>query len=97
VAAAISRWAWPIGLVLLAALFITHPNGILLLILLLGGFETLNRFLRHDRLQGVPGYYDIALSERIVLAMVFFGLLAVAFGGLELLHNQLLAIQSGDV
>jgi Zn-dependent protease len=97
VTAAISRWAWPVGLVLLVALFVTHPSGILGLILLLGGFETFRRFTGADRSQQAPGYYDIALQERIALALVFFGLLAVAFGGMELLHNQLLAIQGGAV
>lgn len=97
VVAAISRWAWPVGLALLAALLFTHPSGILLLILILGGFETFNRFMRNDRYVGIPGYYTVAAHERLALALVFFGLLGVAFGGLELFHNQLLAIQSGTV
>jgi hypothetical protein len=67
------------------------------LILLLGGFETFNRFMRSDRYQGIPGYYTIAAHERIVLAVVLFGLIAVAFGGMDLFHNQLLAIQSGSI
>jgi Zn-dependent protease len=97
VVAAISRWAWPIGLALLVGLAILHPSAIILLVLLLGGMETINRFFRRDRMRSIPGYYQIATRERIVLAIAFFSLLAVAFGGMEVLHNQLLAISDGSV
>jgi Zn-dependent protease len=96
VAGAISRWAWPIGLGLLLLLTVTHPSGILVLILLLGGFETFNRFMRRDSAARGPGYYAILPSERITLAILYFAMLAITAGGMALFHAQLLAIQSGS-
>jgi Zn-dependent protease len=97
IVAALSRWAWPLGLAILVAFFFLHPNGVLLLILVLGGLETLSRFFRRDRMRAIPGYYVIAPRERAMLAVAFFGLLVVGLGGMELLHNQLLAIQNGTL
>jgi len=97
VTAAISRWAWPAGLCILVLFFITHPSGILALILVFGGFETASRFLRRDRAAATPGYYAIALQERVSMAVLYFGLLGITFFGMEMFHTQLLAISSGSV
>jgi Zn-dependent protease len=97
VVAAISRWAWPLGLAILLALFYLQPSPILLLIVLVGGLETIRRFRGTDRLRQVPGYYQIAPRERLMLALAFFVLLVVSFGGMEVLHAQLQMIQSGQV
>jgi Zn-dependent protease len=97
IVAAISRWAWPVGLAILALFFVLQPSAILLLILVIGGLETINRFRGADRLHAVPGYYDVAPRERAMLAVLFFGLLAVAFGGMEIFHAQLLAIHGGSI
>lgn len=97
VMAAVSRWAWPVGLALLALFFVLWPNPILLLILIIGGLETISRFRGTDRLRNVPGYYEVAPRERLTLAVLFFGLLAVAFGGMEIFHAQLVAIQGGTL
>jgi hypothetical protein len=64
------------------------------LVLVLGGLETLSRFFRRDPMRAIPGYYAIAPRERVMLAVAFFGLLAVGLSGAELLHNQLLPIQN---
>lgn len=70
---AISRWIWPIGLVLMAlAFFYTH--SILLLILLwLGFWETINRFRVMST--GNP-YYHIPLLTRAYITVFYFGLAA---------------------
>jgi Zn-dependent protease len=77
VAAAISRWLWPIGLVGLLALFFWWHNPFLLLVILIGGFETIARFRGRYAPTSRPGYYDISPMQRLSMGALYFGLIAV--------------------
>src|SRR5438067_9816 len=58
VAAAISRCAWPLGLVGLLALFVWWQNPFLLLVVLIGGLETIARFRGRYAPTSRPGCHD---------------------------------------
>src|SRR5918912_1067383 len=77
VAAAISRWLWPIGLVGLLALFVWWQTPFLLLVILIGGLETNARFRGRYGPTSRPGYYDISPLQRLSMGALYFGLIAV--------------------
>ena len=77
IVAAISRWLWIVGLAGLVGLFILHPNPFLLLIALIGGVETMARFRGRHVTTARAGYYDVSMPERVTLAVLYFGLIAL--------------------
>ncbi len=70
--AAVSPWAWLFGLACLLGLFVVMgPNPILLLILIIGGFETIGRFRkRHEQ----SAYYQVSPRTRMIILAVYIGL-----------------------
>lgn len=90
---AISRWIWPIGLVLMGfAFFYTH--SILLLVLLwLGFIETVNRFrvMSSDNL-----YYRVPLLTRAYVTVFYFGLAAALAIGM-FATESIMATQTGQL
>jgi Zn-dependent protease len=78
--AALSPWVWFVGFALLIAVAVTYPNPIMLLILLLGGMETLRRW-RGRRTPEGKAYHRVPRAQRAVIAIVYLGLvIALAFG-----------------
>jgi len=74
---------WLLGLAGLAGLMILRPSPILLLIVVIGGFELWNRWhARHDA--AASGYYRIKPWQRAVVGATYLGLAALlAVGMLE--------------
>jgi Zn-dependent protease len=65
---------WLLGLLLVVALVVVRPNPILLIIVIVGGLELWRRW----RERGLrPAYYRLPLSQRIAVAVVYIGLIAV--------------------
>lgn len=81
--AALHPTLWLAGLAGLAALTILRPNPILLLILVVGGFELWSRWhMRSDPASAT--YYRVAPWQRVAVALVYVGLAAfLAFGMYE--------------
>jgi Zn-dependent protease len=77
IVAAVSRWLWIVGLAGLVGLFVLHPNPFLLLIALIGGAETIARFRGRHAATARAGYYDVSMPERVTLAVLYFGLIAL--------------------
>src|SRR5919202_1535288 len=77
IVAAISRWLWIVGLAGLVGLFVLHPNPFLLLIALIGGAGTMARFRGRHVTTARAGYYDVSMPERVTLAVLYFGLIAL--------------------
>src|SRR3954466_2665348 len=68
--AALSPWMWRVGFGILLGLGIAFPNPIVILILVLGGFETYRRFKnRKDPAQ--RGYYRVPPKTRFLIAAVY--------------------------
>ncbi|HXV52092.1 MAG TPA: site-2 protease family protein [Solirubrobacterales bacterium] len=78
--AALSPWVWFVGFAGLIALTFAFPNPILILILLLGGFESWNRWKNRNTPEA-RAFHKIPTRTRILVAAVYLGLvvgLAVA-------------------
>jgi Zn-dependent protease len=87
--AALSPKFWFVGLFALAVLTLTYPNPILILILLLGGYETYKRW--KQRRSGDPevlAFYKVKPAARWAIAAVYLGLIVVCAVGMELTHVQ---------
>jgi Zn-dependent protease len=71
--AALSPWMWLAGFGLLLGVGIAYPNPIIILILVLGGYETYRRF--RDRKQPAQqAYYQVPPRSRALIAAVYVGL-----------------------
>jgi Zn-dependent protease len=81
--AAMAPWMWFAGLGGIAVLTIVWFNPILLLILLLGGFETWRRWrARKSGGDAQARYYEVAPRARLAVAAVYLGLMAILAVGM---------------
>src|ERR671910_932442 len=82
--AAMAPWMWFVGFGMMVLLVLVWPNPILLLIVLLGGFETYRRWKhRKDPLDGNADYYKVAPRHRLAVAAVYIGLIALLALGMD--------------
>lgn len=87
--AALSPKMWFVGLFALAVLTFTWPNPILIVILLLGGFETYKRWkARRSNDPQIVAFYRVKPAHRIAIAAVYLALIAVCAVGMDLTHIQ---------
>ena len=78
--AALSPWVWFAGYALLVVMTFVFPNPILILILLLGGYETWKRFKARNTPEG-QAYHRVPARTRVAVAVVYIGLaVALAVG-----------------
>ena len=81
--AALSPWVWFAGYAGLVALTFIFPNPILILILLIGGYETWQRWKNRNTPEA-RAYHAIPARTRALVAVVFLGLAAaLAVGASE--------------
>ncbi len=73
IAGAISRWIWVVGYALAVVVMLLRPSPILLLVLVFGAGETWNAI----RGRGPSDYYTVPASERVTIALIYFGLMAL--------------------
>ncbi|HEV7125835.1 MAG TPA: site-2 protease family protein [Ktedonobacterales bacterium] len=73
VAAAISRWLWPIGLAVMAVALWYTGNLVLLLFLVLGLSQTIGLFRQRN---ARAHYYEIPFFTRAWITLLYFGLAA---------------------
>lgn len=93
VVGAISRWIWPLGLILLGAAFFYTHSILLLLLLWLGFMETLSRFRVMS--PGNP-YYQIPLLTRAYVTVFYFGLAAALAIGMFAAEGLMVAQAGGQ-
>jgi Zn-dependent protease len=79
--AALSPWMWVLGFALLVAMLILAPNPIILLVALLGGFETYRRW-KNRKSPEAQRYNKVAPSTRAGVAAVYIGLAALLWLGM---------------
>jgi hypothetical protein len=85
--AALSPWMWLVGFAALVALVFVFPNPIMLLILLFGAMETWRRW--QERKSGAAGeYYRVSPRDRILVALVYIGLIALLSFGMAGTHLE---------
>jgi Zn-dependent protease len=80
--AALSPWMWLVGWGLLVAMVVVSPNPIILLIVLLGGFETYRRW-RDRKSPESQRYSKVKPSTRVAVAAVYLGLAALLWLGMD--------------
>jgi Zn-dependent protease len=81
--AAMAPWMWFLGFGGLLVLAFLHPNPILWIIALVGGFELYRRW--RDRRRGEEGnaaYYRVRPAHRLLVGLVYFGLVGVLVAGM---------------
>jgi Zn-dependent protease len=85
--AALSPWMWVIGFGLFVGAAIAFPNPIILIIVLLGGYETWRRW----KLRKSPEsqrYHRVRPRTRVLVAVVYVGLAALLAVGMDLTHLE---------
>ena len=80
--AALSPWVWFAGYAGLVALTFIFPNPILILILLLGGYETWQRWKNRNTPEA-RAYHAIPARTRALVAVVYLGLAAALAVGVS--------------
>ncbi len=81
--AALSPWMWIVGFALLVAAAIAFPNPIMLIILLLGGFETWRRW-KARKTPEARRYSQVRPRTRAAVAAVYVGLAIALAVGMDL-------------
>ena len=82
--AAMAPWMWFAGFAAMLGFFVLFPNPILVLILLLGGMETWRRWkTRKEGAEGNAAYYRVKPPHRLVVAVVYVGLIALCAVGMD--------------
>jgi Zn-dependent protease len=91
--AALSPWVWFVGLAMMVALLFAFPNPILLLIVLIGGWESWRRWKARKTPEG-QAYHAVPGRTRALIAAVYLGLiLALGIG----MYETFLEKDFGDV
>ncbi len=83
--AALSPWMWFVGFGLLVAATFAFPNPIMILILLLGGMETLRRW-RGRKSAESQAYHRVTRSQRALVAVVYVVLAIGLAIGMDATH-----------
>jgi Zn-dependent protease len=87
--AAMAPWMWFVGFGAMVALLFIAPNPILILIVLLGGFETYRRWKqRKSGEEGNAAYYKVKPLHRLAVGAIYVGLLIALGVGMDLTHLE---------
>jgi Zn-dependent protease len=88
IVSAISRWFWPVGLVLVIVAFFYTGSILLLVLAWLGLMQTIQRFRVAP---AMAGYYRVPLLSRAYVTTLYFGLAAALSVGMvatqDLMHQ----------
>ncbi len=85
--AAMAPWMWFLGFGALVALAFVFPNPIIWIIVLFGGLETWRRWqLRKTRSLEQAAYYRVSPRNRLIVATVYIGLVALLVLGMQETH-----------
>ena len=80
--AALSPWMWLVGYAILIAATIAFPNPVLILVLILGGLETWNRW-RTRKEPEQQRFHSVAPRTRVAVAVTYVGLAAALAVGMD--------------
>ena len=87
--AAMAPWMWFVGFGAIVLLVFIWPNPILILIALLGGYETYHRWKqRKHGEEGNADYYRVKPAHRLLVAAVYVGLIVALAIGMDLTHVE---------
>jgi Zn-dependent protease len=87
--AALAPWMWFAGFFGIVVLAFLYPNPIILLIALLAGFDLYKRWKqRKEGSEEMQTYYRVSPRHRMIVAAVYFGLIALLVLGMDATHVQ---------
>jgi Zn-dependent protease len=87
--AAMAPWMWFVGFGAMLVLLFLWPNPILLIIAVLGGFETYRRWKQRKRgEEGNAEYYRVKPLHRLLVAGVYIGLVVALAIGMDATHIE---------
>src|SRR4029077_20406465 len=85
--AAMAPWMWFVGVGAVVAMALLFPNPILLIIMIFGGLETWRRWKqRKTRSLEQAAYYRVSPRNRLLVALVYVGLIALLAIGMHETH-----------
>jgi Zn-dependent protease len=85
--AAMAPWMWFVGLGAVITLVFLYPNPILILIAIFGGLEVYRRWNERKKgLDGNPAYYAVPGKYRLLVGVVYVGLIVALAIGMDLTH-----------
>jgi Zn-dependent protease len=85
IATALSPWLWLVGTAIIIALIVVSFNPILCLILVLSIPRLVSLFRK--RTDEEKRYFEVTTAQRVVMAVLYFGLAAVLAAGMSYLHR----------
>jgi Zn-dependent protease len=83
--AAFSPWVWVLGLAVFITLAVFFPSPIILIILLLGGFEAYRRFKARNTPE-MKEYHSVSTASRLAIGAVYIGLAIALAVGIHYTH-----------
>jgi Zn-dependent protease len=87
--AAMAPWMWFVGFGAMLIFFLLFPNPILILFVLLGGFETWRRWKqRKSGEEGNAAYYKVPPRARLAVGAVYVGLIVLLALGMDATHVE---------
>jgi len=87
--AAMAPWMWFVGFGAIVVLVFLWPNPILILIALLGGYETYRRWKQRKKgEEDNADYYRVRPVHRLMVAGVYVGLIVALAIGMDLTHVE---------
>jgi len=84
VVTALSPWLWLVGLIVILAMTIAHPNPLLILILIMSAPRIFSLFRKKSEAE--RRYYEVTPAQRWTMATIYFGLAALLVLGMRLSH-----------
>src|SRR4051812_36275140 len=93
IATALSPWLWLVGLVLMGLLAWMRPNPMLFFILIFILVQSIHRIrtLFRKRTDEEQRYFEVTPSQRLIIGLSYFGLIAALVGGMHVADLQLQA------
>ncbi len=85
--AAMAPWMWFVGFAAMIAVAIVFPNPIILIVIVFAALETWRRWkVRRTGGQAQERYYAVAPRDRLLVALVYVGLIAALVYGMDATH-----------
>jgi Zn-dependent protease len=78
---ALSPWLWVVGTVIIGVMLVTHANVILFLVLILSLPRLFSLFRK--RTDEEKRFYEVTPSQRLIIAVLYFGLAAALAVGMK--------------
>jgi Zn-dependent protease len=84
IATALSPWLWVVGLAVMVAMIVAHPNFLLVVILVMSLPRVWSLF--RAKTEAEKRYFEVTPEQRSTMAVLYFGLVVLLVLGMHLTH-----------